>query len=126
MMLREQELAPPIELGIERPELITQQLLLEQLLLQPERHRHTKGAKARGRKREIGLQQTLELEEWLVVERDIVDFTQSDAALAQAILERVMWEVCIVFLSCEAFFLGGSGDLPVDDECRRAVMVERG
>ena len=73
VVLREQELALPIEVGVERPQLVAQQLLLEQLLLQPERDRHAKGAKALGRKREIGFEQALELEERLVVERDVVD-----------------------------------------------------
>ena len=38
-----------------------------------------------GRKREIGLEQPLELEERLVVEGDVVDLAERDAALAQAI-----------------------------------------
>ena len=92
VVLREQELALPIEVGIERAQLVAQQLLLEQLLLQPERDRHAKGAKALGRKREIGFEQPLEFEERLVVERDVVDLAERDAALGQAIGEGVMRE----------------------------------
>ena len=92
VVFREQELAFPIKVGIECAQLVAQQLLLEQLLFQPERDRHAKGAKALGRKRQIGFEQPLKLEERLVVKCDVVDLAKRDAALAQAIGEGMMWE----------------------------------
>jgi hypothetical protein len=62
VVLCEQELALPIKVGIEGTQLVAQQLLLEQLLFEPERQRHAEGAKALGRKGEIGFEQALELE----------------------------------------------------------------
>ena len=70
-----------------------------------------KEREAAGREREIGLEQPLELEERLVVERDMVDLAERDAALRQAIGERVMRETRIVLLAREALLLGGGDDL---------------
>ena len=126
VVLREQKLALPIEVGIERAKLVAQELLLEQLLLQPQRDRHAEGAEAPGSECEIGFEQPFELEERLVVERDMIDVGEADAGLGQAIGDGVMRETGIVLLAGEALLLGGGDDLSVDDQCRGAIVVERG
>jgi hypothetical protein len=50
--------------------------------------------------------------------QDVVDFAKRDAALVQAISERMLWETRIVLLARKALFLGGGNDLSVDDERR--------
>ena len=126
VVLREQELALPIEVGIEGAQLVAQELLLEQLLLQPERDRHAKGTEAPGGECKIGFEQPFELEERLVVERDMIDVGEADAGLGQAIGDGVMRETGIVLLAGEALLLGGGDDLSVDDQCRGTVVIERG
>ena len=56
--------------------LLREQILEEELLAQPHRDRHAEGLEAARSKREVGLQQSLELEEGLVVEGDVVDVVE--------------------------------------------------
>jgi hypothetical protein len=125
VVLREKELALPIEVGIEYAQLIAQQLLLEQLLFQPERDRHTEGAKSFGSEGKIGFEQALELEKWLVIEGDVIDFAKRDAALVQTISERMVWKTRIMLLAREALLLGGGNDLSIDDQRRCTIVIER-
>ena len=67
MVLAEQQLCR-IEAGIDFSQLAVQQMALEQLFAQPDRHSHEELAKATRRHRHIGLEQPLELEEGLLVE----------------------------------------------------------
>ena len=55
-----------------------EQRLLEQLLAQPQRQRHPERCEAARAIGEIGLEQPLELEKWLVVEDDAVDVLEPD------------------------------------------------
>jgi hypothetical protein len=126
MVLREQELALPIELRVERAQLIAQQLLLKQLLFQPEGDRHAEGAKSPGCEGDVSFEQALEFEEWLIVKRDVVHFAKADAALVQAIGERMVRETGIMVRAREAFLLGSGDDLSVDDERRCTVVIECG
>ena len=54
-------------------QLTPEEVLLEQLLANPQRHRHREAAIAARRKGEIGLEQALELQKRLFVEDDGVD-----------------------------------------------------
>ena len=92
-MLGEQQALLPVEVRLPASvNLVAQQRLLEQLFLQPQRHRHAERAEAARRKGEIGLEQPLELQERLVVEGDVVDVGQRDAGLVEAIVDRVRRE----------------------------------
>src|SRR5262245_40285156 len=124
MMLREQELFFPVATPGELSQFVTQKLLLEQLLAQPQRDRHAERSKAGRRERQIGLQQAFELEERLVIEHDIVDVVQSGSCGLQAVAERVMREAGIVLLAREALLLGGRDDAAVLDEGGCAVVIE--
>ncbi len=105
-------------------ELLAQQALLEQLLLEPHRHRHAERGEALGRERQIGLEQALELEERLVVERDVIDFVEADAGLAQAVRDRAAGKAGIMLLAAEALLLRRGDDLAVLDQRRCAVVIE--
>src|SRR5947208_8043517 len=83
-----------------------------------------KRRKALGGKRQISFEQPFELEEWLIVERNIVDLTERNGPLLQAIGKRLMGEAGIVFLAREALLLSGGDNSSVDYECRRTVVVE--
>src|SRR5437016_14103190 len=99
-----------IELLIEFPKLLSQQALLEQLFLQPQRNRHLEGAETCRRQRDIGLEQPLEFQERLVVESDMVDVGKPRACGLQTIADRMHRKRRVVFLAREAFFLRGGDD----------------
>jgi len=125
MMLREDDLRfDRLPAAIKLRELLHQQVLEEQLLPQPDRHRHGEAPEAARRKGEIRLQQALELEERLVVECDRVDAVQGRLPLAQAVRHGVPREPRVVLLAGEPLLLRRGDDVPVRQQCRRAVVVE--
>jgi hypothetical protein len=71
----------------------------------------------------IGFQQSLELEEGLVVERDLIHLGKRNAGLGQAIVQRVERKSGVVLLAREALFLCGSDDVAVLEQGGRAVVV---
>ena len=105
---------------------VRKQLLLKQLLLEPERHRHPERAEAARREGQIGFEQALEFQERLVVERNLIDLVETDAGLFEAVVNGAMRESRVVLLAREALFLGGRNDLAIAHERRGAVVVERG
>src|SRR5438067_6909317 len=115
-----------IELLIDFLQLLSQQALLEQLFLQPQRNRHLEGAEAERRQRDIGLEQPLEFQERLVIEHDMVDVGKLCARGFQAIADRMHRKRWIVLLAREAFFLRGSDNATVLDQRGGAVVVEGG
>lgn len=125
MMFGEQHLAHPVEILGEFLEFLGQQILLEQLFLQPHRNGGLERGKAPGRERHIGFEQALELQERLVVEDDEVDVVQAAAGLGQAILDGQPGKTRVVFLAGEAFFLGGGNDAAILDQRGGTVMIER-
>ena len=105
-------------------ELAHEQLLLKELLLEPQGHRHAERGNAPGRVRQVGLEQSLEFHERLLVEDDVADVVERDARLAEAIGHRTRGVSAVVFLAREALFLGGGHDVTVHDQRRRGVMIE--
>ena len=82
MVLGEQELrleAGALAQGLELP---LEQELLEELLLDPEGHGHRKGREPPRSEGEVCLQESLEFQERLVVEDDVVQLVERDPALA--------------------------------------------
>ena len=98
MMLAEQQ---PLRVEIlgEFLKLVAQQVLLKQLLPQPERDRHLEGAESARRKRDVGFQQPLEFEERLVVEHDVIELAGRNAGFCKAIGNGVVRKRGVV-LSC--------------------------
>src|SRR5688572_23587053 len=83
-------------------QLACEQLLLEQLFANPQRHCHRKTPIAARGEREIRLEQPLELEEWLLVEDDVVDVGGGDSRVIQAELYRVAGKARVVLAACES------------------------
>src|SRR5215471_5717910 len=108
----------------QRQELGLEQLLLEQLLLQPDRHRRHERPEPARRKRQIGLQQSLELHQRLVVERDVAQVAQRDAAFTKTVTNRFTREPGVMLLAREAFLLRGGDDFAVSQQARGAVVIE--
>jgi len=105
------------ELGLEDPPEVD-------LRLHPHGKSQTKTGESRGRIRQIGLQQTVEFRERLLVVDDEVQLVPSQACLAQAIFNGLLRERRIMALPGETLLLGGSHDLPIHDQRSSTVMVE--
>src|SRR5690606_11446509 len=78
------------------------------------------------REREVRLQQPLEGEERLVVERDGVEVGGRDPAFAETVRDGVRRERRVVLEAGEALLLRRRHDPPVADEAGRGVVVETG
>src|SRR5262249_44769420 len=111
-----------------RPELlefVAQQDFLEQFFLEPQRHRHAERTEAARRKGEIGLEQPIEFQERFVVEGDVIDLGDADAAGVKAIARGVMGKTRVVLLAGEALLLGGRHDAAVREQAGGAVVIKR-
>ena len=95
-----------------------------QFLSEPERHGQGEGAEAGGSKAQIGLEQTLKLEERLVVETDIVNRLRREPGLLQAVVDSMDREVRVVLLTSEALLLSGGGDFAVHHQGRSRIVIE--
>ena len=123
MVLGEQQPLVPVDAALDGFQLLQERAALEQLVLHPHRQRGAERREAARRKGEIGLEQPLELEERLVVERDIVDLRGTRAGRLEARANRVVWEARVMLLAREALFLRRRGHLPVDQQRRGRVVV---
>src|SRR5262249_51280697 len=110
VMLAEEYARAPVDVGRESPQLPHQVRLLEQLLAAPHRHRHAERTEPGGGERQVRLEETLELEEGLVVERDMVDLGRTDLRRLQTVFDGVMREARVVLLPGEALLLGRRDD----------------
>src|SRR5262249_28758432 len=120
VMLGEEHLArEPVELP---PDLAAR----EELLAQPHRHRGGELPQAARRHAEILLEQALELEEWLVVEADVVARVEREPPPLQAVADGVRGEAGVVSLAREALLLRGRDDLAVAHQARRRIVIEGG
>jgi hypothetical protein len=127
MMLGEQQPRGPVDVVAERVgERPGNHGLLEQLVLQPDGQRGRERPEAARRERKIGLEQPLELQERLVVERDVVDVCRAQTAFLQAVGDRLRGKARIVPDAGETFLLRRRDQLAVDREaCGRVVVVRR-
>ena len=124
VMLGEQELVAPVEIGQRTPELPAQKALLKELLANPQRDRLVERAKAARREGDVSLDQALELEKGLVVEGHEVDRFKAAAALFQTVVDGLAGEVRIVLAAREPLLLRRRHDAAVLDQRRRGIVVE--
>src|SRR5262249_51546670 len=73
---------------------------------------------------EVLVEQSVELEERLVVETDVVEFGRADACLAEAVGRSSSGKPGVVLLTREALLLSGSDDLAVAHHAGCRVVVE--
>ena len=73
---------------------------------------------------QVGFEETLEFEERLVVESDVVEVLGLEAGLGQAVGDCLVRELVIVLAAGEPFLLGRSDEFAIDkqDGCR--IVVE--
>src|SRR5918912_816608 len=106
MMLGEHQLGLDFDVAHAPRELVAQDVLLEQLLARPYRDGFGERAESARRKGQIGLQQALELEERFVVEDDVIEFLDREAASREAVIDGSGGKIGIVPFAREALFLG--------------------
>src|SRR3954465_6896816 len=110
MMLGEkQALGYSVDIGDFR-ELVGEQLLLEKLLLQPERNCHAEGAETTRRESQIGFEQPFEFQERLVIKRDLIDVFEIDAGRLEAVADRALGKAAVVALARKPFLLCSGDD----------------
>ena len=105
-------------------QLLAQEAFLEQLLLHPDRHGGAERLEAFRREGEIGLQEALELQERLVVERDMVDLGQRQPAFRQAVAHRLVRKAAVMLDPGEALLLRRRDDPAVHHQGGRAVVIK--
>src|SRR6185369_5863963 len=105
VVFAEKQFALPVEIRAELLEFVAQQVFLKQLLAQPQGDRHAERAEAARCVTEVGLEQTLELEKGLVVERDKVEFVEPNFSFFKAIADGFVRKRRVVLTTGEAFFL---------------------
>ena len=95
----------------------------KQFFLEPDRHRDDKRAEAFGGISQVGFQQPLEFEQWLVVENDMVDVIQLESCFVKAIFDGAAREAGIVLFAGKTFLLGGGNDAAVDQQYGSTVVI---
>src|SRR5262249_19328487 len=92
----------------------------------PKRYRHQKASQTDWRIREISVQNPVEFQERLFVERHIVELIDVDAAFAEAISHGLLRKTRVVLFSCESFLLGCRDDFSFAHQACRTVVIKRG
>src|SRR3954452_21371812 len=124
VMLTEKQPLFPIVVRRKAFELLSQQALLEQLFFDPNRQGHAKRAEPAGCERQIGLEQSFEFQERLVVKDDIVDLAELDTSLLKTIPHCILRKTRVVLLAGETLLLGRCGNTPLHDKGGRTVVVK--
>ena len=114
----------PVVRTPKRAQLSVEQPPYEELLANPHRHRAQEAHEPSRRERVIGLEQALELQERLVVERHRREVVVMDARFAQDVSAGLAGERGVVPLPRETLLLRCRHDTPVHEQGRRAVVVE--
>src|SRR5271155_1514446 len=126
MVFAEEQAGVPVDSGCEDPHLALQEVLEKQLLPQPRWNRHSERSKAVWREGEISFEQTLEFQEWLVVEDNTIDALSTDAGFHEAELDGAPRKSRVVLPAAESLLLDRGDDLAVRKQGSRAVVIERG
>src|SRR5262249_33477860 len=118
-MFREKDVAIATELAPD-------QLLHPNPFPDPKRDCHQKALQAGRRVGEIAVQDAIELQERLFVERDIIEIADADAAFTKAIINGMLRETRVVFFARESFLLRGRNDSSIPYQTSRAVVIKSG
>jgi len=96
-------------------ELTAKQTLLKELLTEPKRNSHLERPETPGREGDIGLQETLKLQKWLVIKHDVVNLIETRTFLGEAIVNRMRRKASVVLFPAEALLLCGGNNLAISD-----------
>src|SRR5437016_3402830 len=106
-------------------QLVADEMGNSQLLLEPKRNGRLESAKAPGCERDVRLEEAVEFQERLVIERNIIKIARCESSFRQTIGDCMFWKGVIMFDAGESFFLRGGNDVAVDDQRCGAIVVER-
>src|SRR5260370_1618886 len=125
MVFGKKKPALPVKSGRELLQCGEDNILLEQLLLDPDRNRHWERAIALRCKCEVGIEEPLKLEEWLLVEHNIVHVVELDSAFCKAVANRMYGKAGVLLLASEAFLLRCRSYASLEERRRGAIVLER-
>ena len=123
MFGKHQDLAPVAIPAQRLAQLIHQHRFLEQLVLDPQRHRRHEAAKATRCEGKIGFQQSLELGKRLFIEDDGFQFGRAAAACIKAMADGLRGKRRIVFAAGKPFLLCCGDDGAIAKQTGGAVMI---
>src|SRR5207245_419134 len=107
-----------------RRQFLAQQRFQEQLFLQPDRQSGHKRASATWRKRQIRLQEPLELHKWFVIKDNVAEIREGTLGLVQAVPYGMAREAGVLFLACKPLFLRCGKNGPIAYQTCGAIMVK--
>src|SRR3990172_8206315 len=102
--------------AVQRNQFILQYAFQQKFFLEPDGHRGEERFHSFGRKSNVGFQKTLELDQGLVIEDEILEIRQRDTALLETVADGIHWKTGIELLACEALSLGCRHDVTVADQ----------
>jgi hypothetical protein len=105
-------------------ELAPDQLFHPNALPDPKRYRHQETFQAGRRIREVSVQNPVEFQERLFVERHTIKLVHADASFAEAIPHSVLRKTRIMFFACESFLLRRRDNFAVAHQACRAVVIK--
>src|SRR5258705_8553821 len=108
------------------PELGANQVRHPKLLLHPKRQGFEEGTETGRSVVEIGLEETIEFQQGLVVEANVVELIGCYACFAQAVANRVKGKIVVVLDAGESLFLRRGHDFAVNDQAGSGIVIESG
>src|SRR5260370_16970429 len=105
VMLGEQQLVLPIEIGGTCLEPLADKILLEQFFLEPQWQGHAERGEPARRKSEVGLEQPFELHKGLLVENDVIELVKRQTALVDTIPNGILSNAPILLFAAKPPFL---------------------
>src|ERR1700730_11639986 len=124
VMLGEQQLVLPVEVGRPRFAQHAKKVLLQQFLLEPHWQSHAERGKPPRREGEIGLEQPFELDKRLLVKNDVIELVESQAALVETIANGKLGIARVLLFAGKPLFLRRSNDMTVLDQRRSTVVIK--
>ena len=124
MVFGEQEPRLPLIRSRQICQEISQEFLLEQLFLSPNRNCLTEGAKAPRGEGDIGFKEPFQFQKRLFVEDDIVDIVKRQTCSIQTKGDSVFGEGGVIFAPSKALFLGRGNNLTIAQQGGGTVMIK--
>src|ERR1700749_3011932 len=109
----------------EHTEMLVENLVHEQLFLDPYRNRRYETGKASRSKGMVGFQQSFELEERLFVKRDCREFAVFEARFFENITAGMNRKGRVVLSACKPLFLSGGDNFAINQDCRSTIVIVR-
>src|SRR5438552_18813511 len=107
-----------------RCQLFAQQGFQEQLFFQPDRQGSDKRPPTTWRKRQVRLQEPLELHERFVIKDHVAEICERTVGLLEAVAYGMAREARILFFACKPLFLYCRQDHPIAYQTRGVIMIK--